>query len=78
MWELRYTAMHLREFIALMIYHRQYNRAKRERITKRMIPIAEIKPTKRVKSESENNSPAVVDLASEDDLPLINFRESSD
>ena len=56
MWELRYTAMHLREFTALMIYHRQYSRAKRERITKRMIPIAEIKPTKRGK-EWERKQP---------------------
>ena len=60
--------MQLREFTALMIT-KQYNLAKRDRITKRMIAIAEIKPTKRVKNESENNPPEVVDLASEDDLP---------
>ena len=53
-------------------------RAKRKKINKRLIPIAEVKPMKRMReTESENNPPPeVVDLASEDDMPLINFRDS--
>ena len=77
MWALQYTAIHLREFTALMLHQRNYMRAKREKINKRLIPIAEVKPMKRMReTESENNPPEVVDLASEDDMPLINFRDS--
>ena len=48
------------------------------RESQRMIPIAKIKPSKRVKKVSENNPLEVVDLASEDDLPLVNFRDASE
>ena len=52
-------------------------RAKREKINKRLIPIAEVKPRKRMQEiESENNPLEVVDLASEDYMPLINFKDS--
>ena len=77
MWALQYTAIHLREFTALMLHHKNYMRTKREKINKRLVPIAQVKPMKRMREiEGENKSPEVVDLASEDDLPLINFRDS--
>ena len=75
MSDLQYTAVHLRELSALLIYHQEYSRPRRERINKRLIPVAEVKPTKPAK-RCENEPPELVDLASEDDVPLINLKDS--